>query len=85
MTSYFWSGFPSLSGRPRVMYGRRHIGGATHPLCHPYRLSDSYTIVFPIVQTLSNLYPVAKPYDLPPPIRPIAPPISIRTFFSFID
>lgn len=38
MTSYFWSGFPSLSGRSDVMYGRRHIGGATHPLRHPYRL-----------------------------------------------
>lgn len=38
MTSYFWSGFPSLSGRPRVMYGRRHIGEAAHPLRHPYRL-----------------------------------------------
>jgi len=41
MTSYFWSGFPSLSGRSDVMYGRRHIGGATHPLRHPYRLGLS--------------------------------------------
>jgi len=30
-----------LSGRSDVMYGRRHIGGATHPLRHPYRLGLS--------------------------------------------
>lgn len=40
MTSYFWSGFPSLSGRSDVMYGRRHIGGTDPPRStrHPYRL-----------------------------------------------
>lgn len=53
MTSYFWSGFPSLSGRSDVMYGRRHIGGATHPLLHVTPIgSDSYAIVPPITVVL---------------------------------
>lgn len=59
MTSYFWSGFPSLSGRPRVMYGRRHIGGATHLLRHPYRLGLlHYRLSYR--STLSNLNPDAN-------------------------
>ena len=53
MTSYFWSGFPSLSGRPRVMYGRRHIGGGHPPTTPPlsalgllhYRLSYRANVV----------------------------------------
>lgn len=49
MTSYFWSGFPSLSGRSDVMYGRRHIGGATHPPATVTPIgSDSCAIVPPI-------------------------------------
>lgn len=50
MTSYFWSGFPSLSGRSDVMYGRRHIGGTDPPALHVTPIgSDSYAIVPPIV------------------------------------
>lgn len=49
MTSYFWSGFPSLSGRSDVMYGRRHIGGTDPPALHVTPIgSDSYGIVPPI-------------------------------------
>lgn len=49
MTSYFWSGFPSLSGRSDVMYGRRHIGGTDPPVPHVTPIgSDSYAIVPPI-------------------------------------
>lgn len=49
MTSYFWSGFPSLSGRSDVMYGRRHIGGTNPPALHVTPIdSDSYAIVPPI-------------------------------------
>lgn len=49
MTSYFWSGFPSLSGRSDVMYGRRHIGGTDPPALHVTPIgSDSYAIVPPI-------------------------------------
>jgi len=50
MTSYFWSGFPSLSGRSDVMYGRRHIGGTDPPALHVTPIgSDSYAIVPPII------------------------------------
>jgi len=48
MTSYFWSGFPSLSGRSDVMYGRRHIGGAPPPRHVTPIGSDSCAIVPPI-------------------------------------
>jgi len=49
MTSYFWSGFPSLSGRSDVMYGRRHIGGTEPPALYVTPISsDSYAIVSPI-------------------------------------
>lgn len=49
MTSYFWSGFPSLSGRSDVMYGRRHIGGTDPPALRVTPIgSDSYAIVPPI-------------------------------------
>lgn len=53
MTSYFWSGFPSLSGRYDVMYGRRHIGGTDPPVLHVTPIgSDSYAIVPPIAYRL---------------------------------
>lgn len=56
MTSYFWSGFPSLSGRSDVMYGRRHIGGTDPPVLHVTPIgSDSYAIVPPIAYRLSPI------------------------------
>lgn len=59
------------------------LAGPTHPPRHPYRLLDSYTIVFPIVgNRLSNLRPVAQPRALPPCLRYIARPPRLRTSFS---
>lgn len=65
MTSYFWSGFPSLSGRSDVMYGRRHIGGANPPATSPLSArTRSYD--------LSYLSPIAVVY------HPSPSPVSSR-------
>lgn len=68
MTSYFWSGFPSLSGRSDVMYGRRHIGGTDPPVLHVTPIgSDSYAIVPPIAyRPLSLCHLVSRLFVLVP-------------------
>lgn len=83
MTSYFWSGFPSLSGRSDVMYGRRHIGGATsiHPLRHPYRLGLLHAIVPPISSSWFCRFGSLAKRRLKSPVainEPILPPSSAR-------
>lgn len=86
MTSYFWSGFPSLSGRPRVMYGRRHIGEAAHPLLrHPYRLGllRLYRLSYrsPTFFDISEADPKSRRLEPPPP----PPPYYVRAGCSLCN
>ena len=77
MTSYFWSGFPSLSGRPRrdvwtTAYWRGHPPNYVTPI-------GSWTLT---LSSFLSYKPLSKPS--PCALRYIARPPRLRTSFSLL-